>query len=208
MWSPNWRQSDHEKLKRKRAAYLAYAAFTAVAVTGLGAVLSPPYIPTPYQMVDKIIPALPPIGPTVIRAEPASIKDPEPVSRTFVEDDSADPSSTIDPTGIFTPPAPLKQNEVQQYTPIPETLPALLHYEIAEYPDMALSMEATGEIAIKVLVDENGKVVDAIITTSNVSEALEMAALTAANRCLFVPARQNNRPVKCWVMLSYFFTLE
>ena len=208
MWSSNWRNSAHEQLKQNHSRYMLCAAFAALALTGLGAVFSPPYVETPYELPEEPMKPVPPYQPIFEPPDVQPFVDPEPVSRTFEIDPFAPDNETISDTGIFQLPPIQASKKCRSYIPLPEVNPTLLHFEEAAYPEIARMMEAEGVVEIKILVDSNGKVIQAVVQKSNVIEALEVAAVTAARHCLFVPAKQNNKPVKSWVMISYSFTLD
>jgi TonB family protein len=59
-----------------------------------------------------------------------------------------------------------------------------------------------------VIIDENGRVVSARVIDSDAIEVLEDAALEAAYKFLFRPARQGDVPVKCRVVIPFSFALS
>ncbi len=208
MWSSNRGNSAHEQLKQNHSRYMLGAAFAALVVTGLGAVFSPPYVEAPYELPERPMEPVPPIAPTYVKPEVKPFADPEPVFRSFEIDPLALDNETISDMVIFQLPPIQAAKKCEQYIPILEVNPTLLHFKEAAYPEIARKMEAEGVVEIKILVDKNGQVVQASILKSNVIEALEIAAVTAARECLFVPARQNKTPIKSWVIISYSFTLD
>jgi TonB family protein len=211
MWSSDWYSSDHARLKLNYARYMLCAAFAALVVTGLGFVLSPPYIPAPTTLREEAIPGCLIIEPQYfIKEPPKAITFEEP----FCLDWEIDPFATVETT-ISLMENPFKDipqrhrvKAVPQYQPIPDEMPVIVFNAPLEYPPFAVEAEAVGEIVIIVLVGVDGRVVSAHIQSSTASDILEAAALEAARKCLFEPARQRNRPVECQVSIPYSFTLD
>ena len=85
--------------------------------------------------------------------------------------------------------------------------PALLDFVSPVYPPLARDAGIEGTVAIRVLVDEQGKVISADVLQSDVTPAMERAALAAAKKCRFRPAKQRTIPVKAHVMIPFQFQL-
>ena len=86
--------------------------------------------------------------------------------------------------------------------------PTLSYFEAPVYPDLAREAGIEGTVRVKVLVAEDGKVLSATLISSDVTTAMEKAALAAAKRCRFNPAKQRTRPVKAHVMIPFHFRLN
>jgi protein TonB len=209
MFAPNWYDSAHEKLKQRYTRYMFYASLGAVALTGMGAVFSPPYIPTPYQLRERTAVSVELPDEIVVPPPPADVARPE-IARAFEESDEADATETIAPTDFnpFAPP------EIPSAPPAPEefvaydSAPQLIHAEQPQYPELAMQGEAVGKVEVVVTIDENGRVVDAYVASSTANEVLQRAALDAARRFLFKPAMQRDVPVKCRIMIPFNFGLN
>ncbi|MCK4415469.1 MAG: energy transducer TonB [Candidatus Eisenbacteria sp.] len=209
MFAPDWYESAHEKLKQRYTLYMFYGALGAVVMTGLGAAFSPPYIPTPYQLRERTAVSVELPDEIVIPAPPADVARPE-IARAFEESDEADATVTIAPTDFnpFAPP------EIPQAPPAPEEFvaydspPKLIHAEQPDYPELAMQGEAEGKVDVVVTIDENGRVIDVYIASSTANEVLQRAALEAARKFLFRPARQRDVPVKCRIMIPFNFGLN
>jgi protein TonB len=89
-----------------------------------------------------------------------------------------------------------------------EIMPELIHKEVAEYPRMARQAQLEGTVYLRVLVNEDGSVGDAIVQRTSGVTSLDDAALKAVFGCKFKPAIQNGRPVKVWVSFPYEFVLH
>ncbi len=74
------------------------------------------------------------------------------------------------------------------------------------YPELARRTGVEGTVVVKVLVDETGRPVQAIIFSSD-NGLLDDAAVEATLKVAYTPAIQNNNPVKCWVMIPINFRL-
>ncbi|HWR82122.1 MAG TPA: energy transducer TonB [Candidatus Deferrimicrobium sp.] len=76
------------------------------------------------------------------------------------------------------------------------------------YPRLARQAGITGQVWVKALVNEEGKVLKVIIAKSSGTVALDEAAMEAAQKGQYKPAIQNGRPVKCWVTFPFDFKLN
>jgi protein TonB len=74
----------------------------------------------------------------------------------------------------------------------------------AVYPAAAQGSGRHASVTVRVLVDENGHVVDAKIRDSGGSD-FDTAALDAARRTTFLPATRDEIPGKMWTELSFEF---
>ncbi len=87
--------------------------------------------------------------------------------------------------------------------------PQLLYAPDPVYPEMAKKAGVTGTVWVKVLVDTEGAVRDAIIVReSGVNAGFEESALAAAKKRQYRPAMQNNQPVAVWVAYKVKFQLK
>jgi protein TonB len=73
---------------------------------------------------------------------------------------------------------------------------------------MAREAGIEGSVMVKVLIDEKGKVVAASILQSNVTDSMNQAALVAAHRCTFEPAKQRHKPVPVTIAIPFEFRLD
>jgi len=77
----------------------------------------------------------------------------------------------------------------------------------ADYPEIARRVGLEGTVVVHVLVGIDGRV-EAAEVTRGVHPLLDKAALAAARRCVFEPARQRELKVKAWVAVPYRFRLR
>jgi TonB family protein len=76
-----------------------------------------------------------------------------------------------------------------------------------EYPTLAIEAHSQGVVLVLVTIDETGKVIEAVVVSSNVIVPLEEAAIKAARATPFRPAKQRDVPVKARVVLPFRFAL-
>ncbi len=76
-----------------------------------------------------------------------------------------------------------------------------------EYPELARKAGIEGTVIVRILIDREGRVRDAIIARS-VGAGLDEAAIEAIKKTIYTPAIQNNRPVAVWVAQPVYFRLR
>ena len=77
------------------------------------------------------------------------------------------------------------------------------------YPAQAIARRLTGEVMLRVLVDETGKPVDVAVETSSGVRMLDDAALKfVLKRWHFVPATQDGRPIQAYALVPVSFVLQ
>lgn len=86
--------------------------------------------------------------------------------------------------------------------------PELVEFAAPRYPRLAREAGIEGRVLVRVRVDERGRVVDAVVVASDVTPAMEEAALHAARACRFKAARQRDVPVSAHVTIPFAFSLR
>ena len=118
----------------------------------------------------------------------------------------APPAILIPETGVNTPPtAAREEREVFELYSVEEK-PKRLNTVVPDYPDMAKRAGIGGTVFLKLLVNREGHV-DSVEVQKG-PEVFQKAAIEAARKTLFSPARQNDRPVACWVVIPFRFVLK
>lgn len=87
------------------------------------------------------------------------------------------------------------------------TQPVLLHYEDAPYPPEGLKQGLQGDVILKLTIDRDGNVTQAV-STQKVGYGFDEAAEQAALRFKYQPATRNGRPVPVVILYKYSFTLK
>ncbi len=85
--------------------------------------------------------------------------------------------------------------------------PKVVSKPTPKYPELARKAGLEGRVVLKVFVDKQGNVKDAILL-KGVSKALNEAAENAAYKAKFKPAENNGQPVGVWIAFYYNFTLQ
>ncbi|MBD3336288.1 MAG: TonB family protein [Candidatus Eisenbacteria bacterium] len=207
--TPSWMRSAHHHLVEHSKKYLAYTVVIAIVIHALAFKFSPPYTPHPYQLREKKLAAVDMPDEIVIPPPPKEIARPQLPQEAEISEEAGE-EETIAPTEFnpFAPPmvptAPEKQVKFVAY----DEPPQVVHQEVPEYPDLARQAEAEGKVFVRVTIDENGRVTNAQIENSTAIEALEQAAIAAAYRWLFRPAKQRDIPVRCQIVIPFDFSLE
>ncbi len=88
-----------------------------------------------------------------------------------------------------------------------EVKPKPINIPVPAYPEMARTAGIEGQAVVEALVDVDGKVADARILKSAGNSALDQAAIEAAMRSTFTPAKQRDQAVRVWVSIPFRFTL-
>ena len=102
------------------------------------------------------------------------------------------------------PPPPPMADEFVAY----DTPPKLIRLVKPKYPDIARKAGIEGMVILKILVDVDGKVIDARVLKPLGNVGCDEAAVKAAKKCLFEPALQRDKPVKVWVSYPVRFILK
>jgi len=103
----------------------------------------------------------------------------------------------------------------EEYLPPPDEfvpydeLPVPIKEVKPEYPPLARQAGIEGVVWVKILVDKNGKVRNALIfKPSGASAGFEEAALAAVKQNEYKPAISNNQPVAVWAIFKVTFNLK
>ncbi|MEO0079096.1 MAG: TonB family protein [candidate division WOR-3 bacterium] len=163
----------------------------------------------PYQLrrsVETIMEALPPQLEKI--AEPPAAQKPVSVpvaaqSEAEVEAATIQTTTFADitkkPTETDIPVVPFWKVEIK---PQPIDIPKPV------YPDMARSAGIEGNVVVEATVEVDGSVIDARIMQSSGNQSLDAAAIAAALKAKFTPAKQRDKPVRVLVAIPYRFTLQ
>lgn len=87
------------------------------------------------------------------------------------------------------------------------TPPELVSFVEAEYPARARAEGVNAEVTLILDIDEEGRVTAAEVS-AGAGQGFDEAAVSAARRFLFKPARRGDRPVKSRILYRYRFELQ
>ncbi|HID39367.1 MAG TPA: energy transducer TonB [Calditrichaeota bacterium] len=144
------------------------------------------------------------------------IQKPPPPSRPSIpveaEDDEVVDDVTIEDTDVsfeameeLPPPPPPEEDEVFEFFAVSEK-PVLIHKEKPIYPDLAKKAGIEGMVVVLVTIGKDGIVEDAKIYKS--LPMLDEAALAAAKKCRFKPAKQRDKFVRVKMTIPFHFKLK
>ncbi len=84
--------------------------------------------------------------------------------------------------------------------------PEIIYLAAPDYPDSLRVQGVEGAVVIKVLIDTEGSVDQAVVLQS-AHPVLDSLALKAVGECRFRPGSQRGIPVKAWMAIPYTFRL-
>jgi protein TonB len=128
------------------------------------------------------------------------------------EGEEADENADIAPTSFdriedVPPPPPPPSEQAQEFYAFDEP-PVLIKFVNPRYPDLARQAGIEGTVLLNVLVGDDGKVIQVGVIQSDVTPAMEKAAIEAAKQFMFKPAKQRTVPVKARVAIPIRFKLH
>jgi len=88
-----------------------------------------------------------------------------------------------------------------------EVKPRPIKIPLPKYPELARRAGIEGNTVIKALVDIDGSIIDAKVLKSSGNQMLDQAALAAARKAKFTPAKQRDKYVRVWVSIPINFRL-
>jgi len=172
-------------------------------------VLAPPFNFKPYEVnAEEAIEVVEIPAEIVIPPPPKEIPRP-PVKITVSNDarESDDVPETSPDLLDHIPPPPTFSASSTAFLAFDE-LPVLVFFVQPAYPELAREAGIEGRVVFKVTVGTDGRVLEAIVHTSDVTDAMERAALKSVRKARFKPAKQRNVPVKSVVYMPYQFRLR
>lgn len=195
---------DH---KRLYGIYIRSSIFVSLIITILAFIFVPEMEVKPYELKKEIITMIDEIS---MRMD--KFKEPPPIERpkVAVESQSETAVETIAetvfkenlirtmPTGPDVEIVPYYKLEVK---PQPIAIPK------PAYPSLARQAGIEGQTVIKALVDIDGSIREVQILKSSGNRMLDEAALVAARKAKFTPARQRDKFVRVWVSIPMRFKL-
>lgn len=166
------------------------------------------FVVKPYQLrrsVEMVMENLPPQLEKI--AEPPKVAKPSvPVAATSEDEVEA---VTVEETILY------EVTKKTEETDIPvvafwkvEVKPNPIDIPKPVYPDLARNAGIEGQCVVEALVDVDGSIAEARIIKSSGNQSLDAAAVEAAYRAKFTPAKQRDRAVRVWVSIPYRFTLQ
>lgn len=118
-------------------------------------------------------------------------------------------SGAVPATGGASGPALGNYGGVQAYDAnAVDERPSVLRGAMPDYPHQARRLRQEGRVLVRVVVDEQGSPVTALVQESAPAGVFEQAALSAARRFRFLPGKIAGRRVMTAVLIPFEFTLR
>lgn len=199
---------DHKTMYGVR---LRVGMFSSVVIFAVLFMLVPYSEPEPFELnrdIDRIIEYIP--------TEIDRIDEPPPQDRPNVVAEAADEvtdetQETIADTDIIENPiriTPVGPDiEIVPYYKL-EVKPKPVYSAVPKYPELPLKAGIEGTTVVKMLVDIDGRVIDVEILQSSGNQLLDQAAVAAARKSTFTPAKQRDKLVRVWVARPIRFKLK
>lgn len=147
----------------------------------------------PTQQLQK---PPPPSRPSI----PVESEDEDLLDDVTIEQTEIDLSNVTD-----APPPPPESDEVFEFFAVSQK-PEIKHKETPKYPDLARRAGIEGRVIVTVTISKTGTVLDAHILKS--VPMLDEAAISAAKKCTFKPAKQRDKFVKVKMNIPFDFKLN
>lgn len=138
---------------------------------------------------------------------------PIPMEEEFLVDEEYLESITgliIDETYVPPDPEPTSEDDMWTFIPVEQDPSPVGGYtaihRLLDYPVLARKSGVEGRVTVRVLIDENGHVLRAVVI-QGIGAGCDEAAVEAVRRVGWNPAMQRDRPVKVWVSVPVEFRL-
>jgi protein TonB len=202
---------ENAKFKKGYTRYLRNSLWGAIAIHFLLFYFTPQFEFKPYVLREEYFEAIDLPEQFDIPPPPQEVAQPA-IPMEAAEGEEVDDETEIAPTSFdriedVPPPPPPPSEQAREFYAFDEP-PVLVRYVSPKYPDLARQAGIEGTVLIRVLVGEDGKVINASIIQSDVTPAMEKAGLEAAKKFLFKPAKQRTVPVKAHMAVPIRFKLH
>lgn len=204
--------SANARFKAHYQRYVRRALVGALILHVAAFVFSPPISFKPYKLREEQFEVIEVAENIELPPPPKEIEMPK-MAVEIAEGDEGEetdevPETSFDDFSDLPPPPPPGGGDAGGVFLAFDEPPVLVHFEVPKYPDLAREAGIEGTVRVKVLVAEDGKVIDASVISSDVTAAMEASAVAAALKCRFKPAKQRTQPVKAHVMVPFIFRLR
>jgi protein TonB len=201
-----------DKLREHYSTYLRYSFLAALIIHFLIFYFTPafefkPYVfefeepMEPIKLADEI----------KIEEPPPPVKHPpveiEPAAESDIVSEPVIPANVIYNGDIFSDPAQSSIVAPGSFHGFDEA-PVLIRSVNPIYPELARQAGIEGTVLLLVLVGKDGRPLEVSVLRSDVTSSMEKAAILAAEKFKFTPARQNTVPVQARISVPVVFTLR
>jgi protein TonB len=199
------------EFKAQYGKVLRYSLLITLIIHFLVFYFSPPFTFKPYRLKEEKFEVVEIAQEIEIPPPPEHIPRPQvdiEVSDELSEEEEQEIPETLFEKMEEIPPPPVSGDAGPQEFVAFDTPPELIKVVPPKYPDLAREAGIEGKVLVQVRVGIDGKVASAFVLQSDVTPDMEEAALAAARRCLFKPAKQRNIPVAADVAIPFYFRLN
>jgi protein TonB len=202
---------ENQKFKLGYNRYLRNAFYITLVAHVLMFYFTPTFTFKPYVLREEYFEAIDLPEQFELPPPPKEIAAPA-VPIEAAEGEEVDEDAEIAPTTFeriedVPPPPPPPSEQASEFYAFDEA-PVLIKFVNPKYPDLARQAGIEGVVLINVLVAEDGKVLSASVIRSDVTPAMEKAAIEAAKQFVFKPAKQRTVPVKARMAVPIRFKLH
>jgi protein TonB len=195
---------------RYYALAIRVSTITALLATALLFLILPrEFVVQAYKLkksVETIIESLPPTLEEMAKPPEAAKPATVPVAAASEAEVEA---TTIEATNVVEVVKPTTETDIPV---VPfwkvEVKPQPINIPVPVYPEMARTAGIEGQAVVEALVDVDGSVADARILKPSGNASLDQAAVDAAMKATFKPAKQRDKEVRVWVSIPFRFTLS
>lgn len=203
--------TENLKFKNGYNKYVRNAMYIAIAVHVVLFYITPSFKFKPYVLREEYFEAIELPTQFELPPPPKEITAPA-VPIEAAEGEEADEDADIAPTSFddlasLPPPPPPPSESASEFYAFDEP-PVLIKFVNPKYPDLARQAGIEGTVMLNVLVGDDGKVLQVSVLQTDVTPAMDKAAIEAAKQFLFKPAKQRTVPVRARMMVPIRFKLH
>jgi protein TonB len=198
-------------LKMMYGVYLRVGMFSSLIIVILVFLLVPYAEPQPYKLKKEIVTMV-----EEISAEMQKYEEPPPMERPKV---AVEAESEVAEEAVETIATTEFQEDLIRTMPTGPEIEIVPYYKVEvkpqpivnptpKYPELAKQAGIEGTTVVKMLVDIDGSVREVKILKSSGNPMLDQAALAAAKKSKFTPAKQRDKFVRVWVSRPFKFVLQ
>ena len=200
------------RFRSRYGVYLRHSLLAALAIHFLLFYFCPAFDIKPYALPETeefevVVPEkieIPPPPAEISQPQPEIVISPVGSSTPDIDDIPQNVFNRIEEIPLLQVPRPEQARDFHVFDEAPE----LLTFVGPVYPELAREAGIEGTVMLRVLVDADGKVLSADVIRSDVTPAMEAAAMAAARRFVFRPAKQGTNPVSAYMAVPVTFKLR
>jgi len=208
---PSLSAKANTDFKAKYSKYLWVSLGLAIVIHAFLFALTPPITFEPYQLKEEGFELIDVPQEIEFIPPPEEIVMPQVNVEAADDDAGADlnlPETTFNDLSDMPPPPPAGDGADEGVFIAFDERPELIEFVTPEYPLIYREAGIEGTVRIKVLVGVDGSVLEAKVLSLDAAIEMQQAALQAALKCRFKPAKQRTMPVKAHAMIPFVFRLD